>query len=148
MGWFDKLYAWLYERGDKPVREPIDCGGGLFRLPDPDPKSGKTFDTRTDSWITFEEAAQATLDLYEKGFWASHGGMCPRCYEVTVDGNAAHLAQVHPDAAARRRWEATHQEHQAMIAALGDCRCGQRKTAYESAREAQIFNAPYLHRMG
>jgi hypothetical protein len=149
MGWFDKLYAWLYERpGEEPVREPIDCGGGLFRLPDPDPKSGKTFDTRTDSWITFEEAAKATLDLYEAGQWSAQGGTCPRCYEVTVDGNAAFLAESHPNPAARRRWAAAHEEHQAMIAALGDCRCGQHKTLYEAAREAQIFNAPYLGRMG
>jgi hypothetical protein len=35
-----------------------------------------------------------------------------------------------------------------MIQALGDCRCGQHKTLYEAAREAQIFNAPYLHKMG
>jgi hypothetical protein len=29
-----------------------------------------------------------------------------------------------------------------------DCRCGQHKTLYEAAREAQIFNAPYMHKMG
>jgi hypothetical protein len=148
MGWFDKLYAWLFEHDERPVREPIDCGGGLFRLPDPDPESGKTFDTTTDSWITFEEAAKATLDLYEAGRWSAQGDTCPRCYEVAVDGNAAFLAEAHPDAAARRRWAAAHREHEAMVQALGDCRCGQHKTLYEAAREAQIFNAPYMHKMG
>lgn len=147
MGWFGKILAWL-DREENPVREPVDYGGGLVRLPDPDPKSGKTFDSRTESWITFAEAAKATLDLYEAGQWSAQGGTCPRCYEVTVDGNAAHLAEVHPNPAARRRWAAAHEEHQAMIAALGDCRCGQRKTLYEAAREAQIFNAPYIHLMG
>jgi hypothetical protein len=59
MSWLDKLTAWLYYRQpERPVREPIDYGDGLRRLPDPDPESGKTFDTTTDSWITFEEAAR------------------------------------------------------------------------------------------
>ena len=144
MGWFQRLYDRLFER---PVREPINYGGGLTRLPDPDPDAGKTFDTRTGSWITFEEAAQATLDLYEAGQWSS-GGMCPRCSQVTMDGNAAYLSQAHPNAAARRRWADAHEEHLAMIAAFGDCRCGQNKTLFEAAREAQVFNAPYLHLMG
>lgn len=149
MGWFSRLCEALAGRSDGPVREPVDHGGGLTRLPDPDPASGKTYDAETRSWITFEEAARATLDLYAAGQWSAQGGVCPRCYEVTVDGNAAYLAEAHPNAGARRHWKAVHDEHQAMIVALGnDCLCGQHKTLYEAAREAQIFNAPYMHRMG
>lgn len=144
--WLSRIFGADPRPEDMP--RPVDHGGGLHRLPDPQPETGMIFDVALNKWVLIEDRAAETLAAYREGRWGSEGDRCPRCSQMVSLGNAVYLAQSHPSADARRNWRRAEAEDRLMVFALGDCLCGQEVTEEFARQSAQLFMAPYLGRMG
>jgi hypothetical protein len=139
--WFGRLLG-----VDDRVREPQDYGGGLIRLPDPDPQSGMLFDPLSDplsgEMITFEVWAERVWERYGTVRLTCRStpddprSLCPYCYEVGNVESFAYLSRNHNNPQARRRFTRHYEESLRKIAALGACRCGCKVTGGQAAAEA------------
>lgn len=129
-----------------PDPEPIDCGGGLRRIPPAPP--GKVFDGYPGEYIPVVQWAAQTWEAYESGL-ASYTrtgdgpSICPSCYYLGMVETARLLSTGHHDGTAQRNWRRGQADYEAQVEALGGCRCAQKLTAGQAAFEAREFNRPY-----
>lgn len=106
--------------------EPIDCGGGLFRLPDPELQPSYS-DWARDTW----EQWVAGRSHFSSG--PDGPTLCPACYYVGLAEQSNYLAANHHSAEAATRWRNSVNIERAEAKALGECRCDLRVTPGEAA---------------
>jgi hypothetical protein len=108
-------------------RGPVDYGGGLFLMPDPELERSYA-SWAIDTWANWEKGHST---------WSLGGGSaCPKCAHVYSAEQAAFLGSRHPDKAAVKRWRNHQAIAEAQAAALGACRCGQKMSPGDAAQQA------------
>lgn len=104
-------------------REKIDCGGGLYKLPE------QAVDRDDDTGELLPVWAANQWDMWRSGRSGWHIGAdneiscCPYCYALKGAANAWYMAHNHSDRAARRRWTFHTHKNELKAEELGGCRC-------------------------
>lgn len=118
------------------LRVPVDFGDGLYLLPEP--KLQPSYEEWADkTWSTWEAG---TCHYYSDD---KSPEQCPACYYVGLAEQSRYLASRHYDPTAAKRWRNSVAIESAQAAALGECRCDQRLTPGEAAKQSARTLGPY-----